>query len=77
MKGRCEPMSISPSISAAPAILYCNLESGGNLTVEQREGSDLSSGEEVWLNYDLNSVRLFSSDGERLRPIAPARVATA
>ena len=57
--------------------LYCNLENGGNLTVEQREGSDLSSGEEVWLNYDLNSVRLFSPEGERLRPIAPARVATA
>jgi lactose/L-arabinose transport system ATP-binding protein len=57
--------------------LYCNLESGESLTVEQRGGRDLSPGEEVWLNYDLGSVRLFSSAGEKLyhtvlEKIAPA-----
>jgi lactose/L-arabinose transport system ATP-binding protein len=57
--------------------LYCNLESGESLTVEQREGGDFPSGEEVWLNYQPESVRLFSSTGERLRPAAAAKVATA
>ena len=58
--------------------LYCNLEGGESLTVEQREGSDLPSGEEVWLNYRPESVRLFSSTGERLRAAAgPAKVASA
>ncbi|MEP9389871.1 sn-glycerol-3-phosphate ABC transporter ATP-binding protein UgpC [Mesorhizobium sp. KR9-304] len=47
--------------------LYCNLAGGESITVEQREGSDFSSGDEVWLNCDIASLRLFSSAGERLR----------
>jgi lactose/L-arabinose transport system ATP-binding protein len=57
--------------------LYCNLESGESITVEQRTGNDFSSGEEVWLNYEPDSVRLFSSEGERLRPAVSPKVATA
>ena len=57
--------------------LYCNLESGDSLTVEQREGKDLSSGDEIWLNYELQSVRLFSSNGDRLHSVQPPSTAAA
>jgi lactose/L-arabinose transport system ATP-binding protein len=47
--------------------LYCTLGSGESITVEQREGSDFASGDEVWLNCDVEALRLFSPAGERLR----------
>ena len=47
--------------------LYCSLASGESVTVEQRDGIDLSAGDEVWLNFRIDSLRLFSSGGERLR----------
>jgi lactose/L-arabinose transport system ATP-binding protein len=56
--------------------LYCYLPGGESITVEQRGGRDFSQGEEVWLNYDAENLRLFSPDGARLRPVAPAMVAT-
>jgi len=47
--------------------LYCNLASGESITVEQRDGADFSSGEEIWLSCEPQSPRLFSTEGERLR----------
>jgi lactose/L-arabinose transport system ATP-binding protein len=47
--------------------LYCSLASGETITVEQREGTDFSSGDEVWLNFNIESLRLFAPDGARLR----------
>ncbi|MDQ7250478.1 ABC transporter ATP-binding protein [Dongia sedimenti] len=57
--------------------LYCNLPNGETITVEQRDGTDFSSGEDVWLNFDPQALRLFSPAGERLRAVAPERIATA
>jgi lactose/L-arabinose transport system ATP-binding protein len=57
--------------------LYCSLDSGEGITVEQRDGRDFAPGEAVWLNYDSASVRLFSSDGQRLRQVTPKLVANA
>jgi lactose/L-arabinose transport system ATP-binding protein len=51
--------------------LYCNLPSGESITVEQRDGADFKSGEEVWLSFDRANMRLFSAQGERLRPAGP------
>jgi lactose/L-arabinose transport system ATP-binding protein len=50
--------------------LYCFLPSGETITVEQREGRDFTPGEEVWLSFNLEHVRLFSAQGERLRQAA-------
>jgi lactose/L-arabinose transport system ATP-binding protein len=47
--------------------LYCCLSSGETITVEQRDGHDFSPGEEVWLGFDCERLRLFSMEGERLR----------
>jgi len=47
--------------------LHCSLASGESITVEQRERIDVSSGDEVWLNFNIQSLRLFSPSGERLR----------
>ncbi|MEO1986279.1 MAG: sn-glycerol-3-phosphate ABC transporter ATP-binding protein UgpC [Martelella sp.] len=47
--------------------LYCRLPDGQDLTVEQREGEDHSSGERIWLTCQKGCMRLFSPDGERLR----------
>ncbi|MDQ7246349.1 ABC transporter ATP-binding protein [Dongia sedimenti] len=57
--------------------LYCNLQSGESITVEQRDGTDFLSGEEVWLNCDAECLRVFSPSGERLRTGRPERTATA
>lgn len=54
--------------------LYCNLSNGETITVEQRDGRAYPSGEEVWLNFDFHRLRLFSSEGERLRQVAPKTV---
>ncbi|RAX40326.1 ABC transporter ATP-binding protein [Rhizobium tropici] len=56
--------------------LYSMLPTGESLTIEQRSGADLSSGEEVWLNFDVARVRLFSSVGSRLRAATREMVAT-
>ena len=48
--------------------LYCYLHSGDSVTVEQRGGPDLASGETVWLTCPVECLRLFSATGERLRP---------
>ena len=50
--------------------LYCYLPSGESITVEQRDGRDFAPGEEVSMNFDVEYLRLFSADGERLRPAA-------
>jgi lactose/L-arabinose transport system ATP-binding protein len=50
--------------------LYCNLAGGETITVEQRDGRDISPGQDVWLSFDLHRMRLFSSEGDRLRPSA-------
>jgi lactose/L-arabinose transport system ATP-binding protein len=57
--------------------LYCYLPSGESVTVEQRDGPDFSSGEEIWLHCTPERLRLFSSDGERLRPAGTIKAATA
>jgi len=57
--------------------LYCNLAGGESITVEQRDGGDFAAGDEVWLNCDASSVRLFSAAGERLRSASPSKVADA
>jgi lactose/L-arabinose transport system ATP-binding protein len=57
--------------------LYCYLPNGDSITIEQRGGRDLSSGDKVSINFDIEALRLFSSDGERLRPTTTAKVATA
>ena len=48
--------------------LYCYLQNGDSVTVEQRGGPDLASGETVWLTCPVECLRLFSATGERLRP---------
>lgn len=55
--------------------LYCYLPSGEVITVEQRDGRSCSPGEEVWLHLDPEKIRLFSSEGDRLRPVAAKAVA--
>ncbi|MBB3236773.1 ABC transporter ATP-binding protein [Phyllobacterium endophyticum] len=50
--------------------LYCYLPGGESITVEQRDGRDYVPGEDVWMNFDLEYLRLFSAQGERLRPVA-------
>ncbi|WP_117191565.1 ABC transporter ATP-binding protein [Rhizobium terrae] len=57
--------------------LYCYLPSGEIVTVEQRDGRDFSSGEEIWLHCDPGRLRLFSAGGDRLRAESPAKVASA
>ncbi|MEI3853614.1 MULTISPECIES: ABC transporter ATP-binding protein [unclassified Ensifer] len=56
--------------------LYCYLPSGESITVEQRDGRDFSPGEAVWLNCDIECLRLFAPSGERVRP-APAEMVAA
>ena len=51
--------------------LYCYLPSGEMITVEQRDGRDFSPGEEAWFRCAPECLRLFSADGQRLRPAAP------
>ncbi|WP_105432410.1 ABC transporter ATP-binding protein [Neorhizobium sp. T6_25] len=57
--------------------LYCYLPSGETVTVEQRDGRDLASGEEVWLHCAPERLRLFSTNGERLRTASATRATTA
>ncbi|MBW6424811.1 sn-glycerol-3-phosphate ABC transporter ATP-binding protein UgpC [Rhizobium sp. XQZ8] len=57
--------------------LYCYLPSGETITVEQRDGRDLSSGEEIFLRCDPERLRLFSTGGDRLRSANTAGMPTA
>jgi lactose/L-arabinose transport system ATP-binding protein len=55
--------------------LYCYLPSGETVTVEQRDGRNLSADEDVWLSCDPANLRLFSKDGIRLRTAGTATTA--
>jgi lactose/L-arabinose transport system ATP-binding protein len=47
--------------------LYCTLASGERITVELRGGVEVAAEGDVWLACDPGCLRLFGSDGERLR----------
>jgi len=47
--------------------LYCQLDDGQTLIVEQREGDEYHSGDEVHLSWKPEKLRLFTPDGSRIR----------
>ncbi|MCR6727766.1 sn-glycerol-3-phosphate ABC transporter ATP-binding protein UgpC (plasmid) [Agrobacterium fabrum] len=47
--------------------IYCVLEDGQNLVVEQRSGSDIEPGSSIALDLSSNHRLFFRTDGERLR----------
>jgi len=47
--------------------LYCQLDDGQNLTVEQRDGPDIEAGEILHLTTPPDRRRFFTTTGERLR----------
>jgi lactose/L-arabinose transport system ATP-binding protein len=56
--------------------LYCYLPGGEMVTVEQRDGRDFSPGEDAWLSWEPECIRLFAADGRRLCPEAGLEGAT-
>jgi lactose/L-arabinose transport system ATP-binding protein len=46
--------------------LHCKLATGDAVTVEQRGGADIRSGETLWLTCDHRNLKFFAASGERL-----------
>jgi lactose/L-arabinose transport system ATP-binding protein len=44
--------------------LHCRLDNGDLVTIEQRDGSDTRPGEKLWLNMQLQALKVFSRAGE-------------
>jgi lactose/L-arabinose transport system ATP-binding protein len=47
--------------------LYCQLEDGQSLVVEQRDGPNYAAGDRLSLSVPSDQKRYFGADGRRLR----------